>query len=322
MTRALPVTDSAPISRPKSAAAKPRARAGVMGVALSALTLSGVAPLAAVVEHRSLEQLLSAYQSQGLKINRLGKGLENDNDALDSMQDWSAFQDFKSVREPGAALAAEQTTHQISLGRHGFSIALEAPGEGDDSNRLRTLTDASPNLILSWHGETDFAAGQYEISATGRRIALNGEYNGIEVDDDELGWGLKLVGGWWFGKFFTSLNVTISDGIDRFILRRFGRDIAVLPSGRIKTMESLSILPSLSYRFGQYSNFHIALGHHVSEDGEGEDSASTLDTISLGYTWSPWPAAKIGIQLQSVDIDGGVEDSELREVKIGAEQRF
>ncbi len=264
--------------------------------------------------------------------SRLGAAWETDSGTLTVGNDWSNFEDFlpASNGHPGSSslLGSKQTAKQITwAGRNGFSIALEEPDDeldaaNDNIESLQALTKGSPNLILSWQGGLADQAGQYKLSALGRKLELDGEHSGVAVDGSELGWGVNLTGGWRFGDLFAALSVTLGNGIDSLILKRFGSDIAVSPSGRAKTMESFSILPSLNYRIDKSSDLYVTLGRYQSKDGEAIDGIDTLDTINLGYTWSPWPSTQFGIEVVGKDADGAILDEDSAEIKFGAQQRF
>lgn len=287
----------------------------------------------------NLDRLMSNYQSQGLKINRLSAAWEGESGTLKVGNDWSNFQDFSRSdllnRTVNASpLDEKQISKQITWSsRNGFSIALEQPNEESASDKivvsnaeagsLQALTEGLPNLILSWHGELADQAGEYQLSVLGRKMELEGEHNDVVVDDSELGWGVKLGGGWWFGDFFAALNVTLGDGIDSLLLKSFGRDIAVSPSGQTETTESFIILPSLNYSIDQNSDFHVSLGRYQSIDsGTNNEGVNTLDAINLGYTWNPWPSTKFEVEVVGKDYDGSSDESDSAEIKFGAEKSF
>ncbi len=272
----------------------------------------------------NLDHLMSSYQSQGLKINRLGN-------PPNVGGDWSNFQDFLRAPDgaPGYSFGDPQTSEQAAWpGRNGFSIVLEGPGgespldaASERIQSLQGLSEGSPNLILSWQGE--FAdQGRYKVSALGRKLDLKGVHEGVVVDDEELGWGVQLAGGWRFGDLFAALRVTLGNGIDSLILKRFGSDVAVSPSGDAETLESFTILPSLNYSIDKRSDLHFSVGRYQSRDGEAGTGIDTLDTINLGYTWSPWPSARIGVEVVGKDFEGTLSDEDSTEIKIGAEKRF
>ncbi len=296
-------------------------------------TGGGVAHSPGLSSLANLDHLISAYQSQGLKINRLSTAWETGSGTLTVGNDWTNFQDFLLPRHGGGGhgtlLDGKPTAEQIAwAGRDGFSIALETPDDGeteaanDDIESLRALTDGSPNLILSWQSGLADDAGRYKVSVLGRKLELKGRHNGVPVEYSELGWGVKLAGGWHFGDLFAALSVTLGNGIDSLLLKRFGSDVAVSPSGRAKTLESLSILPSLNYSIGEHSDLHVALGRYQSKDGEAIEGVDTLDTINLGYTWSPWPSTQFGVEVVRKDFEGAVSDEDSAEIKFGAERRF
>ena len=275
----------------------------------------------------NLDHLMSSYQSQGLKINRLGNH-------PNVVGDWSTFQDFLRAPDgvPGYSFGDPQTPQTSGQaawpGRNGFSIVLEGPGgesqlaaASERIGSLQGLSEGSPNLILSWQGE--FAdQGRYKVSALGRKLDLKGVHEGVVVDDEELGWGVQLAGGWRFGDLFAALRVTLGNGIDSLILKRFGSDVAVSPSGDAETLESFTILPSLNYSIDKRSDLHFSVGRYQSRDGEAGAGIDTLDTINLGYTWSPWPSARIGVEVVGKDFEGTLSDEDSTEIKIGAEKRF
>ena len=272
----------------------------------------------------NLDRLMSAYQSQGLKIDRLG----DNSGAFTVGNEWRNFQDSLLGPDGVSGRSSLFDDRQTSewTGGNGFSIALEEPaGQGNATNdnikSLQGLTEGSPNLILSWQG--DFAEnGRYKMSAIGRKLNLEGVHDGVNVDDEELGWGVQMAGGWRFGDLFAALRVTLGNGIDSLILKRFGSDVAVSSSGEVETLESLTILPSLNYNINKRSDVRLSLGHYKSADGEAVTGIDTLDTINLGYTWSPWPSTRIGVEVEGKDFEGDSGEEDSTEIKIGAETRF
>lgn len=284
----------------------------------------------------SLDRLMSSYQSQGLKINRLSATWVSDVGTFTVGNDWSNFQDFQPTREHGSGYSAgldeKQTAKQIAWVSHnGFSIALEESNNDfvEDENVATSIADPQslrtnpPNLILSWQGQIADQTGHYKLSVLGRELELKSVHNDVVVDDSTLGWGVKFGGGWRFGDLFTALNVTLGDGIDSLILKRFGRDVSVSASGQTKTTKSFSILPSLNYSLGQHADFHVAVGRYQSmEDQAAADGIDTLDTINLGYTWSPWPSTKFKVEVVSKDFEGISNEEDSAEIKIGAQKSF
>ena len=274
-----------------------------------------------------------SHPPQGLRIKRLSTAWETGSGTLTVGDDWTNFQDFLSPAggDSGysSALGEKQTAEQITwASRDGFSIALEQPDDdqpdavNDNIESLQALTDQSPNLILSWQGDFADQAGQYKVSALGRKLDLKGEHNGVSVDQSELGWGVNLAGGWHFGDLFAAIGVTLGNGIDSLILKRFGGDVAVSPSGHAETVESISILPSLSYTINKHSDFQVSLGRYKSADSETTSGIDTLDSINLGYTWSPWPSAQIRVEVVGKDFDGTISGEDSTEIKFGAQKDF
>ena len=265
----------------------------------------------------NLDHLWSSYQSQGLKIDHL-------------ITDWDDSRYFRPTPDDSDAIADQSlfdgSPAHAPWGPRGFSFALGVPAESDAANEdiqsLRELSDGSPHLVVSWQGEFADRAGRYQVSALGRKLDVEGVHDGVAVDAEMLGWGVQLAGGWRFGDLFAALRVTLGDGIDSLILKRFGSDVEVSSSGRVETLESISILPSLNYSIDKRSDIRLALGRYESRDGEAATGIETLDTINLGYTWSPWPATRIGVEVVGKDFEGASSDEDSTEIKIGAEKRF
>ncbi len=285
----------------------------------------------------TLDPLQPPQQSSGVRLERVRAVWAGRRGTLAVGKDWSNFQDFPLLTEGngGAStyaaplLGENSTTEQITWnGRNGFSVSLEEPGDGaaaanDNIESLQALADGSPSLIVSWQGGEADEAGQYKVSALGRRLDLKGAHNGVAVDDSKLGWGVNLAGGWRFGDLFAALSVTLGNGIDSLILKRFGSDVAVSSSGQAKTLESISILPRLSYSLNKHSNFHIELGRYqAGEDGEEVTGIDTLDTINLGYTWSPWPSAEFEVEVVGQNLEGTLGGEDSTAIQVGAKKRF
>lgn len=324
------VTPMPPTTVQKSRASWKSACGGALALILAAPVTVAIADLDGTPDN--IDTLLSNYQSQGLKINRL-TAWQNKSGKLLVGNDKSNFDALTpdDISEPSLFDEAESTepvTTQIAwTGSNGFSIALEETAEpnADDAQPAEVdalkVTDGTPKLILSWRGE--FAEqGSYQVSAIGRKLELKGVHDGVEVDDDALGWGLQLAGGWRFGDLFAALRVTVGNGIDSLILNRFGGDVAVSNTGEAETLESLTILPSLKYSLDETSDIHLSVGRYESIDNEVGVGIDTLDTINLGYSLSPWPNTRFGVEVTDKNFEGATNDEDSTEIKIGAQQEF
>lgn len=271
----------------------------------------------------SLTEGLSSGQGE-VSIRRFSTALSGSEGTLTVGSDWSNFQDFLPVGTTltRQGLVAEQISwaSEADLGR--FSVALERDYELLGDNRIdRGLSDQSssaPSLILSWRGATDDQRGLYGVTALGRDLELD------DVDtSSDTGWGLNLAGGWRFGELFAALSVTLGDSIDSFILGRMGdRSTASAASRYLNPGESIHINPSLNYRLGDSANLHLSVNRFATDTEDTPHGVETLDTIHLGYTWTPWPSTRIGIEFVGKDVEGpgAMEDS--NEVNFAASKRF
>ncbi len=316
-----------------------------MKIGNNVTVLTSFVPVSSDVEQRyssthdeylaNLDHLMFSYHSQGIKIDRIVSMWERGSGTFTIGSDWSNFTRGLPLIDDTIRFAPLPNTPQVVKqivwsGRSGFSIALEdsyAQGKNTETDRLeslQTLTDGPPNLVLSWQGESlDQNGGQnggYKISVLGSKLNLD---ESTVSNDRKLGWGLNLVSGWKFGDLLAALNVTFGNGINRFILSRFGNDIVDPFTEQVNSTKSFNILPSVSYSIKENSDFHMRLGRYQSLNNEViDDQIETLDTINLGYTWSPFPGAKFGIEVTSTDFKGVSGEEDSATIKFGAEKRF
>jgi hypothetical protein len=176
-------------------------------------------------------------------------------------------------------------------------------------------------VILSWQGGPGGAAGEYRVAALGTR--LDAETSGQSFDGrDPVGWGLNLEGGWQIGDLFAALSVTYGKGINSYILQRYGNELLVTANTQNQFADSYSIRPSLYYSLNDNSNFHVALGHYAAEEASSYSGIDTLDTINMGFSWSPWPSTKFGIELVGQNADGAAGDMDDTRLRFGAQKKF
>ena len=279
-------------------------------------TVSRIKPL-----EDNLDSLTSEYQSQGLRIKRLSSSWESESGTLTVGSDWANFQDTLSADRSFSGSAADRSRGVASQIRwhspNGFSISIE--DEAPDGNGNEGSLD-SPSVILSWQGGVGGNAGQYRVTAMGTRLdpdSSGQRFNG----DDILGWGLNLEGGWQIGDLFAALSVTYGKGINSYVLQRFGNEILVTPNDLDSYGDAYSIRPSLYYSLNENSNFHVALSHYSSED-DPVSGIDTLDTIHMGYSWSPWPSTRFGLELVGQNADGPNGTQDETQFKFGAQKLF
>lgn len=273
-----------------------------------------------------------------LEIRRFSTALETSSGIFTVGNDWSNFQDFLLPGEMASTFASSQlsnldttrldprslTTEQISwTAENGFSVALENELELEGETLLsQPGYTTSPSLILSWEGSDKSGNGLYSFSALGKEFSLD-QIGQSQQDANSLGWGLNLAGGWRFGDLFAALKITLGNSIDSFILGKLGdRETASAALSDTSSGESININPSLSYRLGQSSNLHFSLNRFETSNVNAVHGIDTLDTIHLGYTWSPWPSTQIGIELVGKDVEGSGEMDDSSEVNFAASKRF
>jgi hypothetical protein len=279
-----------------------------------------------------LDGLESSYQSQGLRIKRLSTSWQSDAGTLTVGSNWTNFQDVlgseNKFQEFRSASDNRTVANQVKwLTPNGFSIAVEdSPGNEFYSSNGSQPGDekpgSSPSVILSWQGGPGGGAGEYRVSAMGKKLDANASgqnFNG----GDLVGWGLNLEGGWQIGDLFAALSVTYGNGINSYILQRSGNNILVSPNSFDDTGDSIGIRPSLYYSLNNNHNFHVAFGRYTSEDASAYSGIDTLDTIHMGYSWKPWPSTKFGLEVVGQNAEGpNVIREESTQVKFGAQKLF
>jgi hypothetical protein len=280
----------------------------------------------------NLDLVTSSYRSQGFKVNRLSTSWQSDSGTLTVGNEWTSFQDVlrldKQQESAGGTDNNRSVASQVKwLSPNGFSISLEDSPEtskylANDSLAGNDGDNSSPSLILSWQGGPGGTAGEYRVTAMGKKFDAAAE--GQKFDgSDILGWGLNLEGGWQLGDLFAALSVTFGKGINSYILQRFGSDLLVRPNNLDTSTDSLAIQPSLYFSLNNNSNFHVSLGRYTSEESFNNSGIDTLDTVHMGYSWNPWPSTKFGLELVGQNTDGpNVLDEESTQVKFGAQKRF
>lgn len=288
--------------------------------------LSSITPLANLNDTAdNFDNLASEYRSQGLRVKRLSTSWKSGAGALTVGSDWANFQDYLGFGD--SAEKVTKSTNSVAsqikwLSPNGFSIALEdAPVTSAlPARELDTNFQSAPSIVLSWQGGIGGTAGQYRVSAMGTDI--DSAASGQNFDgSDPLGWGLNLEGGWQIGDLFAALSVTYGKGINSYVLRRFGNELLVTPNESGDADDAFSIRPSLYYSLNENSNFHVALGHY-SASGNNDSQSDTLDTIHMGYSWSPWPSTRFGLEVVGQNGQGTGFDIDDTRVKIGAQKLF
>ena len=274
-----------------------------------------------------------AAENGEISLRRVSTTLTGSEGTLTVGNNWSNFQDFLPPASSSLAsrgLTAEQLSWATRQELGEISVTLEGGyelvGHGEPlSASLSDLPDAggssSPSLALSWRGSTQDKRSMYGISALGRELELDDQ--GSTGGASDTGWGLNLFGGWHFGELFAALSVTLGNSIDSFILGRVGdRETASAATRYLHPGKSININPMLNYRLSEHSNIHLSVNRFSSESEDTPHGVETLDTIHLGYSWTPWPSTRLGIEFVGKDVEGTGPMEDSKKVNIAASKRF
>ncbi len=250
-------------------------------------------------------------------------------------QTWTNFMDFVAYPTtvdffgPAGKAFIRQTQVRYTLS-NGLSFSLENP-ETDGNGalgRLRESTgglgeDSLPDFTAAWRGGPGGLGGSYEVAGVLRALGVNGEVDGLAVDEDETGYGINLAGGWDYGPATLSASLTFGDGIGRYIINGAGNDIFVNADGSVDTVESLGASVNLKYNWTGSSSSLISFGHFSNDDPDRSNGIDNLQTINVNYTFSPYPRSSFGVEL----IQGFLEnadgtDGDATRIAFGAQLNF
>lgn len=269
---------------------------------------------------------ISVSRTDTLVVKRISASLAKESGTLTVGSDWTNFQDVLTRdRVLGVENRENPVFRQIRwLSPDGFSISLEesSPSSSPEGNTPpQDSGQGVSSLILSWQGGAGGRAGEYRVAALGTR--LDAASSGRQLDiRDVNGWGLKLEGGWRIGDLFAALSVTYGKGINRYILRRYGNQLLVMANADSDPADAYSIRPSLYYSLNENAHFHVALGRHAVDSAPETAGQDTLDTIHMGYNWSPWPSTEFGIELVGRNPNGTQGSQGKTRFRIGARKNF
>ena len=173
----------------------------------------------------------------------------------------------------------------------GATLAADRAPQNIDDLGFNAVTDGdlfSRAIHLGRHGDFHFDDAARRKSAAGLNLILVWR-GGLDLAGDEkksADLNLSAATIAKFGKIRAAMNLSI--GAPKFV-----------------------IAPRISYALGARGNVHLELRRETQAA-----AADTLDTIHVGYAWSPWPRAEIGVA-----ISGG-DAAQPTQWILGAEARF
>jgi len=261
-------------------------------------------------------------------------------------QTWTNFMDFIAYPTtvdffgPAGKSFARQGQVRYTFA-NGLSFSIENPetdGFGlfdpidgvfnpdiDDPTRLRESTgglaaDILPDFTAAWRGGPGGAGGSYEISGVARVLGIDtvipnaagdtfdadGNLVGVEIDEEELGFGVNLAGGWQFGPVFIGASFTAGDGIGRYIINGAGNDIFITEDLELETVQSMAFSANVKINWSSNSSSLLAFGSFENDEPAQSNGIDNLQTIHLNYIWNPFPKASFGVEL----IQGFIENAD------------
>ena len=186
-----------------------------------------------------------------------------------------------------------------------------------------TGSDILPDITAAWRGGPGGAGGSYEIAAIVRFLGVDGELNGVQVNEDATGFGFNVAGGWSFGPVSVAASLTGGDGIGRYIINGFGNDVYVDLDGELETVTAASFSANVKYDWTENSSSLIAIGAFSNDDPSQSNGIDSLGTLHINYIWSPYPSSSFGVELIQGTIDNADGSSgDATRLAFGAQLNF
>jgi len=262
----------------------------------------------------------SFSNSSTFRIRHAKLDWDTGNGTLTAGQTWTNFIDFiaypSTVDFFGPAGKVFKRQGQLRWTTpSGFAISVENP-ETDGFGAAGRIgesrggigADELPDVVVAWRGGPGGLAGNYETAAVFRQLGVDGVVDGVRYDDSVNGWGVNLAGGWDLtDKLHAAASVTFGDGIGSYIINGFGNDVYLLPDGTLESVKSMSFVPSLKYDLTSSSSIYTAYGRFENDTPELSNGIETLQTLHLGYAWTPAPSLRMGVEAigsDLVNVDG------------------
>ena len=214
----------------------------------------------------------------------------------------------------------------------GWAISLENPetlptgelvgGEGGGGDGK----DELPDFVVKYSGGPGGSAGSYSASAVLRQLGVEGiTEDGVDVDDEEFGWGVHVGGDWDFGKTFLTAGLAFGEGIGRYILAdgSFDNDVYVSADGSLEAIQSYGLTVGASYNVSDTSSINFNYGRFENDDPDRSSGVDTSQSYHLNYMWSPWPSTTFGIEAIYGDrelADGS--DGDATRLQFGIQRNF
>jgi len=262
----------------------------------------------------------SFSNSSTFRIRHAKLDWDTGNGTLTAGQTWTNFIDFiaypSTVDFFGPAGKVFKRQGQIRWTTpNGFAISVENP-ETDGFGAAGRIgesrggigSDELPDVVVAWRGGPGGLAGTYETAAVFRQLGVNGVVDGVRYDDSTNGWGVNLAGGWDLSdRLHAAASFTFGDGIGSYIINGFGNDVYLHADGTLESIESMSFVPSLKYDLTSSSSIYTAYGRFENDTPEFSNGIDTLQTLHLGYAWTPAPSLNMGVEVigsDLVNVDG------------------
>jgi len=248
-------------------------------------------------------------------------------------QTWTTFMDVKTLPEsldfvgvPDGVIFGRQTMLRYSKG--GFKIALENPEStiSTDNVGSKEVADdnALPDLTASYSINDDW--GHVKVAGLVRQLSYD---NGIDVDEDEVGYGVALSGKL---KFANGDDVRMSfnagSGLGRYMAINAATGVAVNPdkNNQLEAIESYGYAISYRHLWSDKARTSVMFSAlEVDNPAALTGLLATKSTYStrINYLYSPVPALTVGAEYAFAkrEIESG-SDGDMNRVQFSAKYAF
>lgn len=248
-------------------------------------------------------------------------------------QTWTTFMDVKTLPEsldfvgvPDGVIFGRQTMVRYSKG--GLKIALENPEStiSTDNVGSKEVADdnALPDLTASYSINDDW--GHVKVAGLVRQLSYD---NGIDVDEDEVGYGVALTGKL---KFANGDDVRMSfnagSGLGRYMAINAATGVAVNPdkNNQLEAIESYGYAISYRHLWSDKARTSVMFSAlEVDNPAALTGLLATKSTYStrINYLYSPVPALTFGAEYAFAkrEIESG-SDGDMNRLQFSAKYAF
>lgn len=170
---------------------------------------------------------------------------------------------------------------------------------GESSGDLNFGIDRAPDLVAA----VEYQRGDFSWKASGVGRILGAD-DGIDIDDETLGWGVftggvvPVLGDTPLGEETSLLlNFTYGDGVGRYIINgAFNGAFLDEEANDIDRIESWGFAGALQHQWSENWSSNLVYGRYGVMDTFAPDATDSLNTIHANVFWNPVERVALGLE--------------------------